>query len=102
VTVACGLALGCGPTDTDDVVVTREQLGGEWPLHVNSARVTCSDSGAILRIGHKRYALDDAALAQGLPDAREVAARRPPNGAPADLAPLRAACDGLAHIATGP
>jgi hypothetical protein len=105
-TAACCLALACAPRGEQEIVVTRDQLGARWPLQVNSARVICSDEGAVLRLGQKRYALDETALAQGLPDAREVAARRPhpqdPERAsvPADLAPLLEACDGLAHVAS--
>ena len=99
------LALGCAPSDGDEIVVTREQLGRDWPLEVNSAFIHCGDDGAVLRLGIARYALDEHALAQGLPDAREVAARRPHPQDPehstvaADLAPLRAACNDLAHVA---
>ena len=91
-TAACCLSLSCAAGGEDEIVVTREQLGSDWPLRVNSARLSCSDQGAVLRLGQKRYALDAAALAQGLPDARQVAARGPgDSGAPADLAPLREA-----------
>lgn len=106
-TAICSLVLACGSQGTREVVVTRDQLGSEWPLQVNSARLTCSDEGTVLRLGQKRYALDPAARAQGLPDAAEIAARRPdprdPGGAtlPADLAPLRDACNDLAHVASG-
>ena len=99
-TALVGLTLACAPGPDDEIVVTRDQLGSDWPLQVNSARISCSDDGAVLRLGQKRYALDAAALASGLPDAREVAARRA--GTPADLAPLLEACDGLAHVAGGP
>ena len=107
-TATCCFALACTPRGAEEIVVTREQLGAGWPLQVNSARLSCSDAGAVLRLGQKRYALDSVALAQGLPDAREIAARRPPpedpHGAsvPADLAPLLDACQRLAHVATGP
>lgn len=102
------LSMGCAPRSAEEIVVTRDQLGADWPLQVNSARLTCSEAGAVLRLGQKRYALDAAALATGLPDAREIAARRPDprypesEGAPADLAPLLEACDALAHVASGP
>ena len=102
-----GLSLACGMADDEEVVVTRAQFGEEWPLEVNSARLSCSDEGAVLRIGQKRYALDAAGLSRGLPDARQVTVRRPhPDdpahaAAPADLAPLREACSGLAHVASG-
>lgn len=107
-TAACCLALACSPGPEREIVVTRDQIGSDWPLQVSSARVSCDESGAVLRIGQKRYALDEAALASGLPDAREVAVQRPHpddpahTSVPADLAPLRAACDGLAHVASGP
>ena len=106
-TAACCLALACAPRGEREIVVTRDQLGNQWPLQVNSAMLSCSDEGAVLRLGRKRYALDETALAHGLPDAREIAARRPhpddPGRAsvPADLAPLLEACDGLAHVASG-
>lgn len=103
---AC-VALACGLADEEEIVVTRAQFGSEWPLEVNSARLSCGDAGAVLRIGQKRYALDAAGLSRGLPDAREVATRRPHPDDPAhavvaaDLAPLREACSGLAHVASG-
>ncbi|MBW2270404.1 MAG: DUF2511 domain-containing protein [Deltaproteobacteria bacterium] len=106
-TAVCCLALGCTPENEAEIVVTRDQLGAEWPLEVNSARLRCSDEGAVLRLGQKRYALDAAALAQGLSDAREVAIQRPdpadPDHAsvPADLTPLLEACNDLAHVASG-
>ena len=105
--IAAGcLVLACVPAGDEEIAVTREQLGDEWPLQVNSALVSCGASGVVLRLGAKRYALDERALASGLPDAREVVAMRPNpddpdhSQAPADLAPLRAACDGLAHVAS--
>ena len=106
-TAICCLALACTPQGAEEIVVTRDQLGAQWPLQVNSARLSCSDEGVVLRLGQKRYALDTVALAQGLPDAREIAVRRPQPGAPdgasvpADLAPLLDACTGLAHVASG-
>ncbi len=101
------LALACGTRGGEEIIVTRDHFGSEWPLQVNSARLECGDA-AVLRIGQKRYALDEAGLASGLPDAREVAARRPHPDDPAhasraaDLAPLREACGGLAHVASQP
>ena len=89
-----------------EVVVTRDQLGSSWPLSVNSATVICGgDSGVVLKLGPERYALDEVALKQGLPDAKEVAAeipvdpRRPEIGTwPGDVASLRAACEDVAAL----
>ena len=93
--------LGCWQSSRE-VVVTREQVGRAWPLVVNSAVVICSEAdGTVLKLGSRRYALDPAARAKGLPDAAEVA-RQVPDSArgtrPADLEPLRDAC-GPAHVA---
>ena len=64
-TAICCLALACTPQGAEEIVVTRDQLGAQWPLQVNSARLSCSDEGVVLRLGQKRYALDTVALAQG-------------------------------------
>ena len=67
------VAAGCTPEGTREVVVTRDQLGTAWTLQVNSATVVCSEAeGAVLKVGTKRYALNDKARERGLPDAREV------------------------------
>ena len=102
-------ALGCSQAGDADVIVTREHFGDSWPLEVNSARVECSEAGGtVLRLGPKRYALDETAREKGLPDATEVAARLPDPEDPAhgtvvaDLAPLREACETPAHVASGP
>jgi hypothetical protein len=67
-----GFAAGCGDPE---VIVTREQFGDEWPLGVNSAVVVCAEGGeaAVLKVGVRRYALNEAARALGHPDASEVA-----------------------------
>jgi len=85
------LAAACSPVHDRQVVVTREQFGGDWPLAVNSAEVVCSDADgmALLKLGTKLYALDAAARERGYPDSAEL--RRP--GASADPATLRAVCD---------
>lgn len=64
---------GCGDPE---VIVTREEFGDEWPLAVNSAVVVCAEGGsaAVLKMGVRRYALNDAARGLGHPDASEVAA----------------------------
>ncbi len=68
--LAAALAAGCVDRG---VVVTRDQFGDAWPLTVNSARVECADSGAaVLRIGSRRYALNEAAEGEGVSDPREV------------------------------
>ena len=66
------LAAGCGDPE---IIVTRDQFGEEWPLAVNSAVVVCADDGAapLLKVGVRRYALNEAARARGYPDAAEVA-----------------------------
>ena len=106
--LACA-ALGCPGGGDSEVIVTREHFGDAWPLEVGSARVECSEAGGtVLRLGTQRYALDDAARAQGLPDASEVARREPDpedpayETLPADLTPLREACKTPSHVATGP
>ena len=77
----CLWLAGCGAGDRE-VVVTREQFGERWPLEVNSAVVVCQtgDAGAVLKLGPKRYALDESARARGLPDAEEVASSYGPGG----------------------
>lgn len=100
-------APGCGGAERE-VVLTREQLGEDWPLQVNSATVLCSEEGgAVVKVGPSRYALDEAAAARGLPPAREIVRdipvdpQRPEIGAwPADTEPLRAACDTTPAVAT--
>ena len=65
-------AAGCGDPE---IIVTRDQFGDEWPLAVNSAVVVCADDGAapLLKLGVRRYALNEAARARGYPDAAEIA-----------------------------
>ena len=67
------IAAGVGCSDAE-VVVTRRQFGAEWPLEVNSASVICAEDGdvAILRLGAKRYALNEAARSRGHPGPEEV------------------------------
>jgi hypothetical protein len=79
--------------DGHEVVVTREQFAERWPLEVNSAVVVCpgGEHGSLLKIGTRRYALDDAALAQGFPDARQLA-----TAGEGDVAPLRDVCTSVA------
>lgn len=97
--------LGCAESGRE-VVVTRDQLGSSWPLAVNSATVICGgDAGVELKLGPRRYALDDAARARGLPDAKEIAAEipvdpsRPEIGTwPGDVAVLRSACESVAAL----
>lgn len=107
-TVACAV-LGCVPAGDNEVIVTREQFGQDWPLEVNSAQLECSEAGGtVLRLGSKRYALDEISRARGLPDAGEVARRQPDpddpahGSVPVDLDPLREACDAPADVASGP
>lgn len=98
-------AVACGPR-SHEVVVTRDQVGDAWPLEVNSATVICGGaSGTELKLGPERYALDDAALARGLPDAKQVAAEipvdrtRPEIGTwPGNVSVLRSACDEVAAL----
>lgn len=104
-----GAALACSQAGDSEVIVTREHFGEAWPLEVNSARVECSEAGGkVLRLGPRRYALDEAARAQGLPDATDVARRQPDpedpahGSVPADLRPLAEACDVPADVASGP
>ncbi len=66
--------LACNIDVERRTIVTRDQFGERWPLEVNSAVVECSRDGAVavLKVGTKRYALNDKARERGLPDAREV------------------------------
>ena len=105
-TIRAALGLGCGAGGEREVVLTRADLGDDWPLAVNSATVLCSDEGsAVPKLGPRRYALDDTT--DRYPHAREVARAIPvdPNnpdiGAwPADTEPLRAICDRTPDVAT--
>jgi hypothetical protein len=65
-------ASGCGDPE---IIVTRAQFGEDWPLTLNSAVVVCADEGAtpLLKVGVKRYALNEAARARGYPEATEFA-----------------------------
>jgi hypothetical protein len=91
-------ALGGAACSDREVVVTRDQYGGAWPLHVNSARVVCPSDGAggaLLKLGTKTYALDPLAESQGHPPAGRVAAFDP--------SVLRSACgQDPSHIAIRP
>ena len=79
-------ALAAGCVDRG-VVVTRDQFGDDWPLAVNSARVECEEAGAVvLRLGSRRFALNEAAANQGHPEPAEVLAEG------ADPSPLLSAC----------
>ena len=105
VLAGCG-ALACAGGERE-IVLTRAQLGNDWPLQVNSATVLCGRDGTVLKVGPKRYALDPAAEERGLPSAREIVRDIPVDpdnpeiGAwPADTEPLRAACDATAAVAT--
>ena len=66
--------LACNIDVERRTIVTRDQFGERWPLAVNSAVVECSRDGsvAVLKVGTKRYALNDKARERGLPDASEV------------------------------
>jgi hypothetical protein len=68
------LACASGCSDPE-VIVTRDQFGDDWPLTLNSAVVVCADEGAtpLLKVGVKRYALNEAARARGYPEATELA-----------------------------
>ena len=89
-----------------EVVVTRDQVGRSWPLAVNSATVVCrGDDGIELKLGPKRYALDEVALSRGLPDAKGVAAevpvdpQRPEFGTwPGDVFQLSSVCETVAAL----
>jgi hypothetical protein len=66
-----------GCSSEREIVVTRDTYAGRWPLRINSAVVVCSGGeGALLKLGAKRYALDEAALARGFDDARGIDAAR--------------------------
>ena len=103
--IATAATLACGAGGRE-VVVTRAQLGDSWPLAVNSATVVCGgDAGVELKLGPRRYALDEVTLARGLPDAMEVAAeipvdrKRPEIGTwPGDVKVLRGACEEVAAL----
>lgn len=103
--VATAAVLACGGGGRE-VVVTRDQLGDSWPLAVNSAIVVCGgESGVELKLGPQRYALDEVALARGLPDAKEIAAeipvdrKRPEIGTwPGNVGALRSACENVAAL----
>ncbi len=106
---ACALlGLACALEAEREVVLTRDQLGPDWPLQVNSATVLCSDEGgAVLKVGTRRYALDEDASSRGYPPAREIAIELPVDPMhpeigswPADTEPLRAACDKTPAVAT--
>ena len=74
IAVGVGSTLACNIGVERRIIVTRDQFGERWPLAVNSAVVECSRDGsvAVLKVGTKRYALNDKARERGLPDAREV------------------------------
>ncbi len=74
IAVTIGSTLACGIDIERRTIVTRDQFGDQWPLAINSAVVECSRDGsvAILKVGSKRYALNDRARALGFPDAREL------------------------------
>lgn len=80
-----GLAVACSDPE---VIVTRDQFGDEWPLTVNSAVVVCAENGEtpLLKVGVRRYALNEAGRARGYPDAAEIAAES------ADASKLGAVC----------
>jgi hypothetical protein len=74
IVIAVGSCLACNLDLERRRIVTRDQFGERWPLAMNSAVVECSRDGsiAVLKVGRKRYALNDKARERGLPDAREV------------------------------
>lgn len=84
-------AAGCADPE---IVVTREQFGEEWPLEVNSATVQCAHDGevALLRLGGRRFALNEAARREGFEDPGDVLR------AGADVSPLGRVC--AAQMAT--
>jgi len=84
-------ASACGDPE---VIVTRDQFGEDWPLTLNSAVVVCADEGAtpLLKVGVKRYALNEAARARGYPEATEVARES------ADITVLGSVC--IAQVAS--
>ena len=92
------LSLGCG--GDREIVVTRDQFGAAWPLQIASAKVVCSrgSAGALLKVGPRRYALDDQARSRGYPPASEIARSLPPGpdapaGTTADVRLLRDVCE---------
>ena len=101
-----GGALACSGADRE-IVVTAEEFGSDWPLSVGSAVIECGAGDvALLKLGVERYALSDAAAAQGYPDARTITravpidpAQREIGTTRADVEALRAVCDG--QVAAG-
>jgi hypothetical protein len=75
---------GCGSnTQADDFFkgsrdVERADLGDEWPLSVDRARIVCTGFGrGTIPIRGRHYAVTTAALDAGMPDIERVATSDP-------------------------
>ena len=73
--------------------VTRQELGGRWPLTVDSGHVDCVSGALIFRHDGTIYALNGAALGKGYPGIdpvwkNEVSSLRNRRPLKVDLTPL--------------
>ena len=92
------LGAGCGGGGDGDgssssgggsVVVSRDDLGEEWPLVVDEVTVGCSDGAVVVTApGVGTFGANGVALSRGLEDVVEIQLPDPSTGAFVSVGPL--------------